>query len=52
MKQYIAPRTFVFELEVTEVIAGSGPFIGISDDPSTDFAPEIRRGAGWDEYEN
>ena len=52
MKRYIAPEIEVIEIDVNEVIAGSGDSVGIGKDPidSGSMAPS-RRSSSWEEYE-
>lgn len=51
MKRYIAPETKVIDIDTSVVIANSGNTIVIDPTPTDRFAPEVRRGSGWEDYE-
>lgn len=51
MKLYIAPEIKVIDIDTCEVVANSGNTIVIDPTPTDRFAPELRRGSGWEDYE-
>ena len=52
MKRYIVPEIVVVEIDINEVIAGSGDSVGIGKDPiDSGLMSSSRRSSSWDEYE-